>query len=97
MMLMKKAHIGEVQASTWPREMIEACEEDTKAVKLTQLEIKADEGDITATGINMNLGQLKSYITIAGIKKHIIKCLISQNLANIIRLFLTLLHSTSRN
>ena len=25
---MKKAHIGEVQASTWPREMIEACEED---------------------------------------------------------------------
>lgn len=28
MMLMKKAHIGEVQASTWPREMIEACEED---------------------------------------------------------------------
>lgn len=31
-----------------------------KAVKLTQLEIKADEGDITATGINRNLGQLKS-------------------------------------
>ena len=31
-----------------------------KAVKLTQLEIKADEGDITASGINMNLGQLKS-------------------------------------
>jgi aspartate--ammonia ligase len=26
MLLLKKAHIGEVQASLWPEEMIEECE-----------------------------------------------------------------------
>jgi len=28
MLLLKKAHIGEVQASLWPQEMIEICEEN---------------------------------------------------------------------
>ncbi len=28
MLLLKKAHIGEVQASLWPQEMIDLCEEN---------------------------------------------------------------------